>query len=103
MSRRSAPSTTNKEEGITKRARTSSAEQEKEDYQEYDKWVQCVKCEKWRKLPCHIDMHTLPENWYCTLNEETARASCDVACDTEGVPEVSLKYSNSCSYSFYPF
>eukprot|EP01035_Chromulina_nebulosa_P017192 gene17192-22712_t len=31
-------------------------------------WVQCDQCQKWRKLPKHIDPSNLPEKWYCTMN-----------------------------------
>lgn len=31
-------------------------------------WVQCEKCEKWRKLPSHISADELPEVWYCSMN-----------------------------------
>ena len=30
-------------------------------------WVQCDKCEKWRKLPGHIDPDALPDVWECRL------------------------------------
>jgi len=32
-------------------------------------WVQCNKCEKWRKVPAHINVAELPEVWYCSLNK----------------------------------
>ncbi len=32
-------------------------------------WVQCNKCEKWRKVPGHINITELPEIWYCSLNK----------------------------------
>lgn len=32
-------------------------------------WVQCNKCEKWRKVPGHINVTELPEVWYCSLNK----------------------------------
>lgn len=31
-------------------------------------WVQCNKCQKWRKTPAHIIVDDLPEEWYCSLN-----------------------------------
>ena len=30
-------------------------------------WVQCDKCEKWRKLPGHINPDSLPDVWECKL------------------------------------
>jgi hypothetical protein len=34
-------------------------------------WVQCERqnCKKWRKLPAHVNMSTLPEKWYCEMNK----------------------------------
>lgn len=37
----------------------------KDDNQE---WVQCEKCEKWRRLPLQISADDLPDVWYCTMN-----------------------------------
>ena len=31
-------------------------------------WVQCEKCNKWRRLPPRIRAEDLPEVWYCTMN-----------------------------------
>jgi len=31
-------------------------------------WVQCEGCAVWRRLPDFIDLKTLPEQWYCTMN-----------------------------------
>jgi len=31
-------------------------------------WVQCNKCNKWRKVPLSVDVDALPEEWYCSLN-----------------------------------
>lgn len=42
-------------------------------------WVQCEKCEKWRRLPRHISAKDLPEVWFCTMNTWDPRsASCAV-------------------------
>jgi hypothetical protein len=53
-------------------------------------WVQCEKCEKWRKLPPHISSDELPDVWYCELNTwNSASASCDAPEDkAEGVLDV---------------
>jgi hypothetical protein len=29
-----------------------------------EKWVQCEGCEKWRRLPAHVDVSALPDKWY---------------------------------------
>ena len=40
-------------------------------------WVQCERCEKWRRLPLHISAKDLPENWFCSMNHWDPRsASC---------------------------
>ena len=31
-------------------------------------WVQCDKCEKWRRLPPRISPEDLPDVWYCSMN-----------------------------------
>ncbi|KAL9189654.1 hypothetical protein ACHAXT_009329 [Thalassiosira profunda] len=31
-------------------------------------WVQCEKCEKWRRLPPRISAKDLPDVWYCSMN-----------------------------------
>ncbi len=31
-------------------------------------WAFCEECEKWRKLPPHVDMDALPKLWYCVNN-----------------------------------
>ena len=33
-----------------------------------DKWACCESCEKWRRLPSHVDVDALPEKWYCRMN-----------------------------------
>lgn len=42
-------------------------------------WVQCEKCEKWRRIPSHIAAKDLPDKWFCTMNHWDPRsASCAV-------------------------
>lgn len=31
-------------------------------------WVQCEKCEKWRRLPPRISAEDLPDVWFCSMN-----------------------------------
>ena len=47
-----------------------------------DTWVQCERCDKWRKLPS--SGAKLPKHWYCELNPDDAYASC--ASSTKHVP-----------------
>ena len=47
---------------------------------EIDNWVQCETCEKWRMLPSFVEVETLPEKWYCHMNEfDKARSKCSAA------------------------
>ncbi len=49
-------------------------------------WVQCERknCKKWRKVPAHIDLSTLPEKWYCEMNIwDPERATCDASEETD--------------------
>ena len=41
-------------------------------------WVQCEKCEKWRKLPPYMAADELPDTWFCTMNTwNPDSASCE--------------------------
>ncbi len=45
-------------------------------------WVQCENCKKWRRVPWHIDVDSLPEQWECNQNSwDPESAFCDVAQD----------------------
>jgi hypothetical protein len=53
-------------------------------------WVQCERknCKKWRKLPAHVDISTLPEKWYCEMNSwDQERATCDASEETDSEGE----------------
>jgi hypothetical protein len=40
-------------------------------------WVQCEKCLKWRRVPFHVNVDTLPEQWYCENNSwDLEKAHC---------------------------
>jgi [histone H3]-lysine4 N-trimethyltransferase ATXR3 len=41
-------------------------------------WIQCEQCQKWRRVPWHVDRDTLPEKFVCSDNKWNASAqSCD--------------------------
>jgi hypothetical protein len=41
-------------------------------------WVQCEKCDKWRKLPPSVSADELPDVWYCNMNTwNPPSSSCD--------------------------
>jgi hypothetical protein len=51
-------------------------------------WAQCDACKKWRKLPVGFDLASLPEPWFCALNEEDpACSSCDFPQEEEVSPD----------------
>eukprot|EP01038_Epipyxis_sp_PR26KG_P008538 gene8538-11540_t len=43
-------------------------------------WVQCNNCDKWRSLPHHVNINSLPDIWYCSLNTfDPSRMNCEAA------------------------
>jgi hypothetical protein len=68
----------------------SSASASHNDDTDNLEWVQCEKCEKWRKLPPHVSADDLPDVWYCSLNTwNPASASCDAPEDkADGLQDV---------------
>ena len=43
-----------------------------------DKYVCCEKCEKWRRIPQHVNENELPDKWLCSMNIwDPFRNSCD--------------------------
>ncbi|MGA1531177.1 MAG: cysteine-tryptophan domain-containing zinc finger protein [Kiritimatiellia bacterium] len=46
---------------------------------ELQKWIQCCKCEKWRKVPYSIDEEQIPDSWTCQDNLwDSVYNSCEV-------------------------
>ena len=39
-------------------------------------WVQCEACDKWRRLS-HLKPDQVPDEWYCSMNQDPQRDSCD--------------------------
>jgi hypothetical protein len=53
--------------------------------QEPENWIQCEHdtCMKWRKIPMNVDASTLPEPWYCNMNQwDSNKCSCDAPEET---------------------
>jgi hypothetical protein len=43
------------------------------------KWIQCTKCMKWRKVPYTLEDSQIPEDWTCLNNVwDDVHASCDI-------------------------
>jgi hypothetical protein len=62
-----------------------------------DVWVQCNKCNKWRRLPADTNVKKLPRKWYCSMNEsDPLRQSCtapeeDYTTPAAPLPAASMK------------
>eukprot|EP00965_Chrysotila_dentata_P079178 2610936-Pleurochrysis_carterae.AAC.2 len=52
-------------------------------------WVQCERCEKWRRLT-GASADSLPDAWFCEMNADAARADC-------AVPEVPNSAHSKCA------
>jgi len=68
-----------KEKKSSKSKKGSKKSKNDDDDEDPDnvEWVQCEKCEKWRKLPPDISAEDLPEVWYCNMNTwDPGTASC---------------------------
>ncbi|VEU33799.1 unnamed protein product [Pseudo-nitzschia multistriata] len=72
-------------------------------------WVQCDKCQKWRKLPPHISSDELPDVWNCAMNTwNPDSASCEAAEDKtdaqhqeiNGTSEWQLRQTHAGKYSY---
>ncbi len=45
-------------------------------------WIQCDKCHKWRRLPWHVDVDALDDDWTCEKNSwDLEKATCDAPAD----------------------
>ena len=55
-------------------------------------WVQCEKCNKWRKLAPHVSADDLPDIWTCSLNTwNPASSSCDAPEDkADGLQDIGV-------------
>ena len=53
--------------------------------QEPENWIQCEHdtCMKWRKIPMEVDVETLPEPWYCSMNQwDSSKCTCNAIEET---------------------
>mmetsp|Transcript_5854 Transcript_5854/g.16672 ORF Transcript_5854/g.16672 Transcript_5854/m.16672 type:complete len:1575 (+) Transcript_5854:419-5143(+) len=84
-----------------------STSNEKEDEDNVE-WVQCDKCQKWRKLPAHISADELGQFWNCAMNTwNPDSASCEADEDKTdahhqevGVLEWQLRQTHAGKYSY---
>ena len=40
-------------------------------------WVQCDLCDKWRRLPPGEEYENLPDKWFCSMNPDGLRNTCE--------------------------
>lgn len=68
---------------------------EKEKDEPKQEWVQCEKCEKWRRLPPRISAADLPDIWYCSMNTwDINSATCTAIEDKhEASPARTVQYN----------
>ncbi|XP_031441394.1 zinc finger CW-type PWWP domain protein 1 [Clupea harengus] len=73
--------------GSCRKRRREEEEDDDSETDEYDSWVQCsrAECKKWRRLQDDTDPSTLPNNWTCRENTDSACNSCDVPEDSWSV------------------
>lgn len=60
---------------------TTVVEETTQSQQNLISWLQCENCEKWRKVPAHVDLSRFEGlHWTCKDNTwDTSRASCDAS------------------------
>ncbi|CAN0493075.1 unnamed protein product, partial [Phaeothamnion confervicola] len=45
---------------------------------EVEEWVECTKCQKWRRVPPYVDAGAFVESWVCSMiTWDPALTSCD--------------------------
>jgi len=77
-----------------KRKKREKAEGESDSMVDDNNWVQCDQCKKWRIIPSHISISSLPERWYCSLNTyDPERNTCDAPEQTARTPAIKKKKS----------
>ena len=88
-----------KEQFSSKEDRGSADKSSDPDNQE---WVQCEKCEKWRRLPPQISAADLPDVWYCNMNTwDSHAATCEAQedqADPGHAPVTGFSGGNKLSY-----
>mgnify|MGYP005843260145 CR=1 FL=1 len=51
-----------------KKRREGDDDSDQGSNEDHNNWIQCDSCKKWRIIPNHIKISSLPEKWYCHLN-----------------------------------
>lgn len=77
---------------VKKRKRKERQDEDSESSNEdVNNWVQCFSCKKWRIIPNHITISSLPDRWYCHMNVDSKRNTCDAPEQTARTPVVKMK------------
>ena len=95
-------------QAITAPSSASNGKDKDKEDEDNVEWVQCDKCQKWRKLPPHISADELPEIWNCSMNNwNPGNASCQAAEDKTdahhqevGTSEWQLRQTHAGKYSY---
>lgn len=67
-------------------------------------WVQCGRCDKWRKVPSHVDAEALPDDWVCAQNSwspQLARLGCSAKEETDDDTTATRDLSNQSQHHQY--
>lgn len=58
-------------------------------------WVQCDACNKWRRVPWHVDLEALPDPWVCSQNTwDIDAATCEAPQDAYDASKENAMYSD---------
>ena len=65
-------------------------DEEEDDEDETYNWACCDRCQKWRRLPDgpEFEADALPEQWFCYMNPNSKRNSCDKPEERMGKGEI---------------
>ncbi|XP_072018356.1 MORC family CW-type zinc finger protein 3-like [Amphiura filiformis] len=69
-----------------------------EDIHPDDNWVQCDRCDKWRKLPPNANLEVVEQEdveWFCEMNPDSHHSRCDIAEEPEDVDDARSSYKKT--------
>lgn len=78
-------------EGKKRKRKERQDEDSESSNEDVNNWVQCFSCKKWRIIPNHITISSLPDRWYCHMNVDLKRNTCDAPEQTARTPVVKMK------------
>ncbi|XP_072019619.1 uncharacterized protein [Amphiura filiformis] len=62
-----------------------------------DNWVQCDRCQKWRKLPANANMAVVKrlKEWFCEMNPDPRHSHCSIAEEPEDTDDTRPSYDKT--------